>query len=364
MRPKPVKAFGLSSMARCGNNSFSSSSNSNNNSNDLERGNIRGCWSGANLSKLRNMQVAQCNSRFGKREGQLDDVSTILRSNSAAPVMAKGTTKDDHLSNPLGSVRRASAFGLGSRKHLLRETSKWDSDENISRTPSPVLGRVDLEGDIVNLRPERSNSPNFLYFDDTLEDLDVVEAEIHNDDNGVIDDDDDQILLPSIMQVGIEIQNILFQQQRSSIGENGIDNMLGSDEFQRDSTSHLLSLNSSFLEDVDREDLPWLDLMDHSFLSMDNLGNSFEEEDQHMTSISTDAIQSYLEEFSLHDNCPSPPMRASNGVAFDDYFQHRNASQLSIGSLDGYRIGAEIGLFNLSPASSASSMGVQQPQVR
>lgn len=283
----------------------------------------------------------------------------------------------------------SNSFMSGMRFRHRRRIDFADNDDvendDTSRTPSPILGRMDLDCDEIDLYPERSSSPN------TLEcDAPHLRKERMSTDFGTSISSCGSS--PEILQVASEIQNILFQQQRMSIEEKNLGGAL--EELQSEFSNrrsversqrsqnmngktsailHPCPIDNNDADDdgeeifsVELEDsLSSVALMDddgndrygarNTFRPFDYDGDDVEEEGEHMTSISTDAIQLYLDEYSLHDNCPSPPVRVYNGIAFDNYFQHRNHSHLSADSferLEGVTTGAELGLFSISPVSS------------
>lgn len=343
--PKPVKA-GLHNGA----NRFS------------YRG-IRSSWSSVNLSGMRRIEPTT-----PSRPGAPQSPTTALQRSSSAMQLMSGSRGGDSV--------------------------KYSFPESPSRTPSPILGHVDMMDDDLVLMPERSMSP--IPLDDRMNPIRPAE-----------DDESD------ILQVVSEIQHILFHQQRKSIERsdsdcgdtandsndgnqnqavrrstgdrkrrsverancangdcccsgcnrrrhsvNGADTM-SSVDLEHDTPVPVLSISrmgNDAADDVRSTFRPF-HYDDYAHDDDDDDDEQEEEEEEHMTSISMDAIQHYLDEYSLHDHCTSPPVRVFNGIAFDESFLKKNhSSHFSVGSLDRIEnsgmLGAEIGLFSISPVSS------------
>lgn len=347
----------------------------------------------------------QWNSNNGNNGNMQQNESSVNNSWWHTPIQKSRSTMGIRESlqsswNADGSV--LSRNGIESRGSIGGTTAstiacnRRDGSENCdhSRTPSPMLDRVifdDIVGSSENHNDNHSNDDG----DDgdggkdkdnslLLPERTTSPRKLHSTSSFTKSNDSS----PEILQVASEIQNILFQQQRKSIEEKDISKATlqrKSMDLTMSTDSHRVGFEPVHISKSEMQH-PFLDEgsifefeieetygesrhMDevnrhydygNSFHAFDYDEDDFEMDDQHMTSISTDAIQHYLEEYSLHDNCPSPPVRVPNGVAFDDYFLHRNVSQFSVGSFErteGSIIGAEIGLFNLSPVSSH---GIQQ----
>lgn len=350
---------------------------------------IRSSWSSVNLSNMRRNVVSY----------NLEPTTPTKLQRSRSPVyMTKGRQWDDDNNAEMEIKEQEKIFSSNSfmsgkgfryRRRIDFADNDDENDDDISRTPSPIIGRMDLDSDEIELYPERSTSPNTLECDASHLRKERMSTDFGTPISSCASS-------PEILQVASEIQNILFQQQRKSIEEKDLggaleelqsefSNRRSDDERSQNvhgKTSAILHPRTIDSNDADDDDeeifsveledslaaVSSVALMDdddgddddrygarNTFRPFDYDGDDVEEEGEHMTSISTDAIQLYLDEYSLHDNCPSPPVRVYNGIAFDNYFQHRNHSHFSADSferLEGVMTGAELGLFSISPVSS------------